>query len=180
MRARRGALRRTDFVVGPAFCLTDWLKPRAERHAADWAPETTERTSQAPRGVRPAPVRERATGGVRTRASSARTGAGNARPRIYPGIGKTQRAESLSRPLRRDGRKPRMTLVARPVAMSTFRLRHYTVRVRRSERLRYRIARLLLCGIPLLLISPLRRTDSVRRARAHLRSQAASQPEPQT
>jgi hypothetical protein len=34
MRARRGALRRTDFRAGPASCLTDWLMPLAERRAS--------------------------------------------------------------------------------------------------------------------------------------------------
>jgi hypothetical protein len=45
-----------------------------------------------------------------------------------------------------------MTVLPSPVAMRTSRLLHYTVRVRRSKRLRYRIVRLLLWAIPLLLV----------------------------
>jgi hypothetical protein len=36
--------------------------------------------------------------------------------------------------------------------MHTFRLRHYRVRLRRSQRLRYRLARVLLGAISLLLV----------------------------
>ena len=36
--------------------------------------------------------------------------------------------------------------------MHTFRLRHYQVRLRRSQRLRYRLARLLLGSILLLVL----------------------------
>jgi len=38
------------------------------------------------------------------------------------------------------------------LAMHTSRLRHYRVRLRRSQRLRYRLARLLLGAISLLLL----------------------------
>jgi hypothetical protein len=38
------------------------------------------------------------------------------------------------------------------LAMHTFRLRHYRVRLRRSQRLRYRLARLLLGAISLLVL----------------------------
>ena len=38
------------------------------------------------------------------------------------------------------------------LAMQTSRLRHYRVRLRRSQRLRYRLARLLLGAISLLLL----------------------------
>ena len=45
-----------------------------------------------------------------------------------------------------------MTVVASPVTMSTFKLRHYTVRVRWRKRLRYRIERLLPWASPLLIV----------------------------
>lgn len=38
------------------------------------------------------------------------------------------------------------------LAMHTFRTRHYLVRLRRSKRLRYRLARLLLGAIPLTVV----------------------------
>jgi hypothetical protein len=40
----------------------------------------------------------------------------------------------------------------RTLAMHTFRTQHYTVRLRQSKRLRYRLAWLLLGAIPVLLI----------------------------
>lgn len=70
---------------------------------------------------------------------------------LVAGVGEPQRTLSLPALLPPLSESKNGDLVRGP-AMHTSRLRHYRVRLRRSQRLRYRLARLLLGAISLLLL----------------------------